>query len=257
MQAGSFKATVNYGSSDTAASVASNLVTALGASGSPVTASSKGDTITLTTTATGSGADIALSAGSATSDPSQFSSPSFSAAAGTGELTGGGWGGYTLSGVTYAPDGDVLAATDSANGQWQYEYGPLNRLVEACSPTCGSPSLALGYAYDRFGNRWRQNVLAGSAHSPQLTFNADNQIVGASYDASGDMTSDANGNFYGYDAEGRVVCVYPSGGNCKSPAASYVYNALGQRVEKLVGGAAKYYLYDPAGHAVSTLGPSG
>ncbi|MGH9506242.1 MAG: hypothetical protein ACRD13_04895 [Terriglobales bacterium] len=51
-----------------------------------------------------------------------------SAAAGAGELTGGGWGGYTLSGVTHAPDGDVLAATDSVNGQWQYEYGPLNRL---------------------------------------------------------------------------------------------------------------------------------
>ncbi|MGH9535312.1 MAG: hypothetical protein ACRD2E_10665 [Terriglobales bacterium] len=183
-------------------------------------------------------------------------------------MTGAGWGGYTLSGVTYAPDGDVLTATDSANGQWQYEYGPLNRLVEACSPTCASPSLALQYAYDRFGPQEfpqeippgdgrQQNVLAGSAPSPQLTFNTNNRIVGASYDASGDMTSDGNGNFYTYDAEGRVNCVYTSEGSCQGPAAGYVYNALGQRVEKLVGGSAKYYLYNLAGHAVSTLGPSG
>ncbi len=141
----------------------------------------------------------------------------------------------------------MLTATDSANGQWQYEYGPLNRLVEACSPTCASPSLALQYAYDRFGPQEfpqgippgdgrQQNVLAGSAPSPQLTFNPNNQVVGAGYDSSGDMTSDGNGNFYTYDAEGRVACAYASGGSCQSPTAGYVYNALGQRVEELVGG---------------------
>ncbi len=37
----------------------------------------------------------------------------------------------------------------------------------------------------------------------------------------------------------------------------YVYNALGQRVEKIVGGVAKYYLYNPAGRAVTMLDQNG
>lgn len=60
-----------------------------------------------------------------------------------------------------------------------------------------------------------------------------------------------------FDAEGRVVCVNATGANCQGASTSYVYNALGQRVEKLVGGAATYYLYNLAGRAVTMLGASG
>ncbi len=78
----------------------------------------------------------------------------------------GGVGSYSVTGIGYAPDGDVTGATDSVNGQWQYVYGPLNRLLEACDPNCSSPTTAVGYVYDRFGNRWEQNSLAGGVPAP-------------------------------------------------------------------------------------------
>lgn len=152
-QAGSFQATVNYGQDDTGRSVATNLASALSASGSPVTANASGSTVSITTTGTGAGANLSLSTGSSTSDGADFSSPSFSGSPSGSSLTGGGIGSYSVTGIAYAPDGDVIADADSVNGQWQYEYGPLNRLTEACSPNCASPSIAAGYAYDRFGNR--------------------------------------------------------------------------------------------------------
>ncbi len=144
----------------------------------------------------------------------------------------------------------MTGATDSVNGQWQYQYGPLNRLLEACDPNCSSPTTAVGYVYDRFGNRWEQNSLVGGVPAPQLTFDVNNHIVGASYDASGDLLADAAGHTYTYDANHRIVSA--DNGNIQ-----YVYNALGQRVEKIVGGVAKYYLYDPAGQAVTVLDQNG
>jgi YD repeat-containing protein len=108
----------------------------------------------------------------------------------------------------------------------------------------------VGYVYDRFGNRWEQNSLAGGVPAPQLTFDANNHIVGASYDASGDLLADAAGHSYAYNANHRIV-------SADSGNIQYVYNAFGQRVEKSVGGVAKYYLYDPAGRAVTVLDQDG
>ncbi len=102
----------------------------------------------------------------------------------------------------------------------------------------------------RFGNRWEQNSLAGGVPAPQLSFDDNNHIVGASYDASGDLLGDAAGHSYAYNANHRIV-------SADSGNIQYIYNAFGQRVEKSVGGAAKYYLYDPAGRAVTVLDQSG
>ncbi|MGH9473824.1 MAG: RHS repeat domain-containing protein [Terriglobales bacterium] len=174
-----------------------------------------------------------------------------SAAAGAGELTAGGWGGYTLSGVTHAPDGDVLAANDSVNGQWQYEYGPLNRLLDACDPNCSSPATALQYVYDRFGNRWEENALAGGGPSPQLTFDDNNHIVGGSYDASGDLLAEGS-NTFTYDAEGRIASATVGGGDVQ-----YVYDAFGHRVEKITPAGTFYYLHDLSGRPITELSSTG
>ncbi len=134
-----------------------------------------------------------------------------------------------VTSITYAPDGDVTGATDSVNGQWQYEYDPLNRLVEACETNCASPTNAAGYVYDRFGNRWQENAIAGTIWSAaQLSFDDNNHIVGASYDASGDLLSDAAGHSYTYNAQHRIA-------TADNNNVQYVYNAFGQRVEKSVG----------------------
>lgn len=77
---------------------------------------------------------------------------------------------------------------------------------------------------------------------PQYGFNAStNQInnSGFSYDASGDMLSD-NAHTYQYDAEHRLIAVD------NGSTAAYVYNALGERVEKNAGGAYTEYVFGQA-----------
>jgi YD repeat-containing protein len=93
---------------------------------------------------------------------------------------------YSLSVTSYAPNGSVLTANDSANGNWTYTYDPFNRLLT--SNATGQPYT---YAYDRFGNRWQQN----GPYSSQLGFDANNRITavtGVGYDASGNLTGAAS-----------------------------------------------------------------
>ena len=69
--------------------------------------------------------------------------------------------------MSYAPNGDVTAASDSVNGNWTYTYTDaahtdrLNRLMtSSCASNStakcpdGGSAQAFQYVYDRFGNRW-------------------------------------------------------------------------------------------------------
>jgi RHS repeat-associated protein len=88
---------------------------------------------------------------------------------------------------------------------------------------------------------------------PQYSFNSStNQISnsGYTYDASGDLTNDGT-HTYQYDAEGRLISV-DSGST-----ASYVYNALGERVEKSVGGTYTEYVFDKDGNPLGENNRSG
>jgi RHS repeat-associated protein len=88
----------------------------------------------------------------------------------------------------------------------------------------------------------------GSGPAPQYSFNSNNQISGSGvqYDAAGNMTNDGLGNTYTYDAEGRVISV--SGNN----SASYVYDAMGQRVRTTVNGSSYDFIFE-GGHAVDEV----
>ncbi|MGH9466457.1 MAG: RHS repeat domain-containing protein [Terriglobales bacterium] len=167
--------------------------------------------------------------------------------------------------------GDVLVY-GAIMAQMASATGPADNPGEGAKRTCAwhDELTTAGYVYDRFGNRWQENAVAGTVPTAaQLSFDANNHIVGASYDAAGDLLEDAAGNSYAYSARHRVATA--DGGNIQ-----YVYNARsrsaaapgdGRRVErnfrgkfrpeKLVGGVAKYYLYDPAGRAVTVLDQNG
>jgi len=161
---------------------------------------------------------------------------------------------YSFSVPTFAPNGDILAANDSANGNWTYTYDTFNRLLS--SNTSGQ---AYTYDYDRFGNRWHQN----GPHSSQLGFDANNRITGVTgvgYDLAGNLTSDGSGpgsHIYFYDAENRLIQVDGTLGTCSTATACYVYNADGQRVRKTTGGSSMDYLYDLAGHKIADVDPTG
>ena len=155
----------------------------------------------------------------------------------------------------YSGNGDLLYANDNVNGNWTYTYDDMNRLV-----TSGKSTQAFSYVYDRFGNRWQQNVTVGTGPNPSYSFDANNRITGAPagctsanaycYDAAGNMMNDGS-HSYIYDAENRIVSV--DGG----VTGTYVYDAGGMRVRKTSSAGTVNYIYDLSGHAVTELNTSG
>jgi RHS repeat-associated protein len=156
----------------------------------------------------------------------------------------------------YAPNGDILSANDSANGNWTYTYDDFNRLL-----TANATGQAYTYDYDRYGNRWHQN----GPHSSQLAFDANNHIsgvTGVGYDASGDTTGDAT-TTYTYDAEGRIS----SSSNSSNGLWCNTYNAEGQRVRKtnVTQGTCAAptqsnswdFLYDLSAHEIAMISGTG
>ena len=151
---------------------------------------------------------------------------------------------YSLSMTSYAPNGDILAANDSVNGNWTYSYDAFNRLIGSNQ---NNGQAVYSYVYDRFGNRWQQN----GPHLSSLSFSGNNnRMDGYSYDAAGNLLSDGS-HSYTYDAENRIAQV--DGGS----TAQYVYDAAGQRVRKVSAAGTVDYLYDLAGNPITELNTAG
>jgi RHS repeat-associated protein len=163
------------------------------------------------------------------------------------------------SGTGYAPDGQILFASDSANGQWSYTYDDFNRLsTSICASTCPDQlsTQAFTYGYDRYGNRWSQVVTAGTGPQPIFNFNGpvlNNRVGGVGqscpnsqiycYDASGNVISDGT-HSYAYDAEGRLLSVD------HGITATYIYDAAGRRVSKTTSSGTVNYLYGQNGSQI-------
>jgi RHS repeat-associated protein len=156
----------------------------------------------------------------------------------------GGPGNWGIQNITYMPNSDLQSVWDSATGgTWSYTYDDFNRLSSSSSnPNSYYGSTSLTYAYDRFGNRWQQNV--NGTPSPSYVFDSNNRIAGSGvlYDAAGNIMVDGLGHTYTYDAEGRMLTV--DGGS----TASYAYDASGRRIQKTTGSTTVYMAYDLSGH---------
>jgi RHS repeat-associated protein len=146
-----------------------------------------------------------------------------------------GWIGQQLSGSS-----DSVLVQGST-----YGYDEFNRLTSRTVNSGTGPNYS--WSYDRYGNRWSQTMTGGtgSGTSSSLTVNAaNNQVTGYSYDAAGNMTNDGN-HSYTYDAEGHITAVDGS------QTASYVYNALNQRVRVTAGSTVTECVFNAAGQRVS------
>jgi|SRR5579864_15299 len=165
--------------------------------------------------------------------------------------------------VTYAPDGNTLTVQDSVNGNWTYTYDDFNRLATSNQ---NNGQQGYSYRYDQYGNRWQQNVTAGTGSTSVLTFSV-NGAAGANgncyhgqgltnqpdtycFDAAGNLLSDGQ-HTYTYDAENRIIAV--DGGQ----SATYVYNGAGLRIRKVSASGTADYLYDSAGRAITEVSGSG
>ena len=229
--------------------------------------------VTITSVATGTASNYALSASSSSSDPAHFPTPSFTMAPSGATLTGGAnavvqsTNTYSYS-ITksdgtsgYAGNGDILNASDLVNGNWAYTYDDMNRLLTAVQ---GNNVQSFSYDYDRYGNRWHQN---GPLNSLLSFTGTNNRIDGPApgctatqafcCDASGNLLNDGTPNMgahsYFYDAENRLIQVDGTLGTCSTATACYIYDADGKRVRKTVGGVSKDYLYDLAGNEIDEI----
>jgi RHS repeat-associated protein len=165
---------------------------------------------------------------------------------------------YNFNIGTFAPNGDILAANDTANGNWTYSYDAFNRLAGSNK---NSGQSVFSYVYDRFGNRWQQNgpnsfIATFTCNNPGSPQN-NNRMDGYSYDAAGNLLNDGAHN-YAYDAENRIIQVDAGA------TATYVYDADGHRVQKTstVGNTSDpagtwIYFYDQAGRWVQKFNSPG
>lgn len=241
---GSQASSYTYGQSDTASSVASSLVSHF--SSSVATASLNGTSITITANSTGASTNYPISTSSSSSNG--FSPPSFSTSntgmsGGTSDIL------YNL-GLNYEPDGDVLSSSDSANGNWTYNYDWANRVLGANQ---NSGQNVYSFAYDPVGNRTQQigpNTMYLNFTGNGTTNN--NRADGYGYDFDGNTTFDGF-NSMAYDAENRIIEL----GNSSVGTVYYVYDANGRRVRKTVSGASVDYLYDLAGREIAEVNSSG
>jgi RHS repeat-associated protein len=129
-----------------------------------------------------------------------------------------------------------------------YTYDAVGRLTQAIATGNSSYSQSYNYTQDASGGQYGNMSCSpgGSGYCPQVTFSAStNRIANvgsasAAYDAAGNITNDTY-HTYTWDAENHLISV--DGGS----TASYVYNALGQRVSKTVGGTYRGMVYDAFG----------
>jgi RHS repeat-associated protein len=174
--------------------------------------------------------------------------------------------------TSYTHNSNVSGLTDSVMGTWNYGYDTLNRLAtsqqtrgpsDTHAPTV--PFKNYCWSYDAFGNRTTEigstSVFAsgsgGAASCPgsvPFTYSANNQINGGSsvptYDASGDITADNNGdgNQYLYNAEGQICAMKTSPVDGIVPMTGYVYDAEQRRVAK---GTITTWSCDPSTNGLS------
>ena len=191
-------------------------------------------------------------------DSTDFSSPSFTV---TTQAMVGGTSAGTSNGVLYsyripdggyAPNGNILAHSDSAMGDWAFSYDALDRLSAATVTSNMTsttdpelPNLYTGmygcWSYDSYGNRLSESMsttpCTGSplplqtsasynAANNRMTSMTDGSAATPVYDAAGNVLYDGN-NEYWYDAEERICASQPVGGY--GVAYQYAYDAEGAR----------------------------
>jgi RHS repeat-associated protein len=141
----------------------------------------------------------------------------------------------------------VTGGCESVLDQCQSNYyDALNRLISINDTSHNTGDIgSFNYTYDRFGNRLSQTVTSGSGPSPSYSFNAaNNQIVGLSYDAAGNLLNDGY-HSYTYDAEGDLLTVDAGS------TGTYVYDAQHHRVSIKTGTGTAETIFDASGRPIS------
>jgi YD repeat-containing protein len=156
--------------------------------------------------------------------------------------------GVTL-GYSYDNANRISGISDSSNSalSWSYGYDLLDRLTSA-----STSANSYGWTYDSNGNRLSQTDTNASTFS---TNSGTNQLGSTSGSLVRTYVLDAAGNTTAY---GSLLFTYNNRGRMMSTnAASYLYNALGQMIEKSGSAGTTIFMQDEAGHLIGEYNGSG
>jgi RHS repeat-associated protein len=130
-----------------------------------------------------------------------------------------------------------------------YTYDSLNRLQSAEEKTDATTNWKQTYTFDRYGNRnfdeantttltkncgTSPNFTVCTADVPKenpVPITSTNKLTGYTYDAAGNVTTDAEGRTFTYDAENKQIEVKNSS---NVTLGTYYFDGDGKRVKKVV-----------------------
>ncbi len=127
----------------------------------------------------------------------------------------------------------------------KYTYDEVGRLASAQRGPDYNIQRKFEYVYDRWGNRWDQNKVAGpygtASHKTfDITTAKDNRLIDPNhtYDLSGNLTASGSGTSFGYNPESFMTTATTLTGSNTSAR-----DAQGRRVKKTVTGTETLYFY--------------
>jgi RHS repeat-associated protein len=158
--------------------------------------------------------------------------------------------GVTL-GYSFDNANRITGISDSSNSAltWTYGYDSLDRVTSGTTT-----SITDGWTYDANGNRLTQTgttpiTFSVASASNQLTATTGHLVRSYSYDAAGHTS-----------AYGSYTFTFNNRGRMKSTSASttnYLYNALGQMIEKSGTAGTTIFMQDETGHLLGEYNGTG
>ncbi|MFZ0006946.1 MAG: RHS repeat-associated core domain-containing protein, partial [Steroidobacteraceae bacterium] len=158
--------------------------------------------------------------------------------------------GVTL-GYSFDNANRISGISDSSNSAltWSYGYDLLDRLTSATTS-----AITEGWTYDADGSQLTETgttpvTFTVSSSSNQLTATTGSLVRSYSYDAAG-HTEGYGTNSFTYNNRGRMAATSAS-------STDYLYNALGQMIEKSGTLGTTTFMQDEAGHLIGEYDGSG
>ena len=156
-------------------------------------------------------------------------------------------------------NGNLQSQTITAPGlnvTQNYGYDSLNRLLSAQEMNGTAQNWQQTWTYDSYGNRSVDTIHTTPSYvgaNPQIN-PATNRITPRTgehydYDAAGNLTHDASGYSYTYDAENKQTSY--QGGNPATGGSSYSYDGDGRRVKTVTPAGTTIFVYDADGQMVA------
>jgi RHS repeat-associated protein len=262
---------VSYNSGSTSGSLATALANAL--NGSLVTTSLNGNTVNMTSVATGQISNYPLSASSSTSN-SHFSSPSFTVLASGSTLSGGAIGAADSGTVTLSMNSSPQFAKTVSYGSSDTASSLASKLASAYSGDGSSPvnvasngsTLTIGakttgastnYSYS-FSSTYdtshfssssfqgpssgslsggaNQSLTAGTIYSYTLGFEPNGNVASVNDSVIGNWSYGVSGTL-GYDDMNRLLYASATSGPCAGMNISWTYDRYGNRWSQSASGS--------------------